>query len=1302
MSSRPISSSTLVGNFTGITASLSTSGAQGVSATSANSVLNLGGMRTSFTPTVAFSPGASLSNLVFRGALAQPAHGATIDLTDDGTVDWEFSSSPGHGSYGWQTQIDSNQAKHSLDIQDTGTLSVRIPTAASVHTLLVGLNPGISASPLTISSGSNQLHQIADSSWTTSVHLISNPQLSSSGTYIDSTGRAWSKIDIQFTSSGSQFNIGSFAIGYNIMENVTGLGQQVKNYHDQNSNNGNVDFVNVPISWSAASGGVGIDGGVYHANVLTNHPFNAPLTWYPNGELQGFNTKHTHLLGNDKIEEIRLTGLDISGDSVIITLTDLDTNPTFSQTSGFEMLKLHSNSSVSEIGEDLVVSWLFEVDWNWNDSAKMTWTAQAYETVDGNLIGIAPAISESGGVAATASENDLQIDSWQVIDANGNNLSDKSSPDYPFWAKSDTQITISGTVRFEDSVDIRPQSTDFQVAISIEGSDALLTSTGVGQWQGVVTLPSNISEANLEPYLIRVGPAIGALGAEDKTLTTPVNILVDSESPFASNLQVNSGQRLIDADGYTWDPNSPLSLQITITDNQALGDSVVMHYWREELDDLNFNGVAEESEYRNISTALPEGIAGERTVTFSGIDVSELQNNAKLSLYFTSKDYAGYNLKNGGSPGVENDMATLIIGINEPTNIPLESLQMDSHNEQLLAGQLHNLTMEVIDANGVDSIDTVVVKLLGVDENKIGAMTWEPRNGAISTQNGSQITLHEVITTKAQGDSWYVSWHFSLDWDFDESLITEYSLPSIVVYDDDELNPVSQISNLADIRWQLDNDLMVTLEEKSDNTPPISESSSQHIYVQPGDDLRFKGKIVYSKSGVALSNIPDQGLEVSLTTMYGSERISAYAEVSEGGVWETGLILPTRPLSMPVLEVEYSITGVTLPGNDLSSLRTKITVDDKSPIVEFTTAPLSLDDQELEALQFSILIIEQGGMSPGDLIVNWAFIRDGFIIENGQSSGAVPYMSNNEGRWSYSGILNFTDGVNVTLVEGDKLIWWVEVVDMAGNIATGTGLSQIDPMNTLFTVLSFDLSVTTIDITLADGSVPRGNEVVEGTEIGIVVQVRNLGTKAGKVTVSLVEDLGDSRNWRNHGEVELTIAPGQTMETERLLFETYGKGDQNLYVNLSGIDRWIANSLLPHCYFVNGNATCDLDVESDMPAVISQDDLESALDGSGLTISIMAMLLLGAAFSIVILLRREKSDESIFYEDDDWEDDENEDDEIDEDEIEEDEVEQSQEKQASVINSSDDSEKPTLESASKLLTSTVQSVEGDESSEEED
>ena len=73
------------------------------------------------------------------------------------------------------------------------------------------------------------------------------------------------------------------------------------------------------------------------------------------------------------------------------------------------------------------------------------------------------------------------------------------------------------------------------------------------------------------------------------------------------------------------------------------------------------------------------------------------------------------------------------------------------------------------------------------------------------TSNDSQLTLNDVITTQGSGDSWSVSWHFTIGLDFDENVMPEYALPAIVVYDDDDLNPVALLTNLGEIRWQLDN-----------------------------------------------------------------------------------------------------------------------------------------------------------------------------------------------------------------------------------------------------------------------------------------------------------------------------------------------------------------------------------------------------------------------------------------------------------------------------------------------------------------
>ena len=63
-------------------------------------------------------------------------------------------------------------------------------------------------------------YQFPLSNWTTTVVSIANPQFHLQES-IDSNGRNWSMIDVEFSSPLSNvFEIGSFAIGYNLFENV--------------------------------------------------------------------------------------------------------------------------------------------------------------------------------------------------------------------------------------------------------------------------------------------------------------------------------------------------------------------------------------------------------------------------------------------------------------------------------------------------------------------------------------------------------------------------------------------------------------------------------------------------------------------------------------------------------------------------------------------------------------------------------------------------------------------------------------------------------------------------------------------------------------------------------------------------------------------------------------------------------------------------------------------------------------------------------------------------------------------------
>ena len=101
-----------------------------------------------------------------------------------------------------------------------------------------------------------------------------------------------------------------------------------------------------------------------------------------------------------------------------------------------------------------------------------------------------------------------------------------------------------------------------------------------GTFNGTVPLPEGSGTVNLTASLPRTGPITGANGSEDVSSVESVTLRLDEEPPIIRNLFVVQGTQRLPADGHTWDPASPLQLEVTIQDAQALGAEIVAHVWR--------------------------------------------------------------------------------------------------------------------------------------------------------------------------------------------------------------------------------------------------------------------------------------------------------------------------------------------------------------------------------------------------------------------------------------------------------------------------------------------------------------------------------------------------------------------------------------------------------------------------------------------------------------------------------------------------------------------------------------------------
>ena len=224
-----------------------------------------------------------------------------------------------------------------------------------------------------------------------------------------------------------------------IFENVSGITSSVAAYHDsQTQDDPPPEQVSIPVSISAEMGAVSIDGDLDYDFILTNRDFQVPNTMYPNRQLVEISTKHHHLYDNSEIEKITMRGTASDGVVLEFEVTkapqsgwDSTGTPLFSQTSGSSYAALDESASYvdnemhNDGWNDVVVHWMFEVSWGWDDVESIRWVAQAFDSTGETVW---PAVSFSGQSGAKAVENDLQVDSFEVRDEAGRLLSNQYSP----------------------------------------------------------------------------------------------------------------------------------------------------------------------------------------------------------------------------------------------------------------------------------------------------------------------------------------------------------------------------------------------------------------------------------------------------------------------------------------------------------------------------------------------------------------------------------------------------------------------------------------------------------------------------------------------------------------------------------------------------------------------------------------------------------------------------------------------------------------------------------------------------------
>ena len=1138
-----------------------------------------------YSVSVNLPPSEWIDVLAITPTFSDPAANPRIDFLDDGTEDWHFplsdqSSDYGYGHVGWQSFLTgvggySRSWMFTLDGSSSESLTVMVPESASVTTGIVAVSPdgdGFDA-PVTISVASSIIS--GGSGSIPFVTPLSQAQISGIGlmppTHTDSsTGRQWIEIPLEISSSSAQtVYLSSIGLGYQIFENASGLGPGIVDYMESLPDDGSVE-VDLPVSVTCDHGSISIGGSIAYDYLFVNREFSVPNTLFPDREIVEIVTSHHHLFDNAQIDAITLTGTYSEGKSIGFRVQNSadglwgagTSSVTFSQISGDDLAPLQAGSSYvleqihSDGYNDIEVHWLFKVDWGWDDVGVITWEARAND-VNGETLW--PAFAQSGSAGINAVENDLQIDSFEVRDENDRIISNTlDTLFYPYPILEGSTLNVSGSVRFQNTLDKRPSEGDYSVSLNLSGVTHQLQSGEGGSFFGTISTPIGVSEISLSPLMTRVGPGDLTNGAQDTTGIIPVvDITIDSNPPVAGPIQVQTPIGLQPIDGMVVPPSTSFSPFITISEGEARGELLTMRYWREGIDDDDGDGIADQEEYKSKINQLSQGLTGEQQIQFFGIDISTMYNE-QIHIYLEGSDWAGLTYQDGGTgggPGVENSWASAVVaedvmvefagvglgtGSSVGSTFSLDRISKDSLDYFLLPERNHTFKVRLDEPNGFRTIDNITIHLCGYGSEE-GVLWYDPYNDIVSSSESSMVspisTGKEEITSSVTELS--VNFRISWEWEFDEDSLP--CKPRVLVRDG-----LSEIESevLSALSWSLDNRLEAVPEFIQDLTPPTVLAQGTSLYLGQGDTFSVTGAVYHQGTGIKLDGNYGES-SVLLSTIYGSGTYESTGDVMMDGNFSIEMTLPDFQPIEPTTTLTTSILNTPGNSHSVSNTDASVTVDTQSPTVlfnveQFPDSSLTvIETDSLDDVKVTVTILEEIGLNYGPLQVSWEYQRSGQPVAGTQDSGELEWVSTTEERHIYQGQMDFRPNQEFSIREGDRMAFWVTSTDKAGNSVKGLG-GPDSPRSATIRIVEFLGQFQRSQIS------PTKSPIL-GETITISTFWQNPGKSEGTVSVGLYEQKEDG-TWKPsistliNGLEEIYLAPGSSSVKAEFEYQTSEEG----------------------------------------------------------------------------------------------------------------------------------------------------------------
>nr|MBC8517910.1 hypothetical protein [Euryarchaeota archaeon] len=372
----------------------------------------------------------------------------------------------------------------------------------------------------------------------------------------------------------------------------------------------------------------------------------------------------------------------------------------------------------------------------------------------------------------------------------------------------------------------------------------------------------------------------------------------------------------------------------------------------------------------------------------------------------------------------------MVIGVDTDTILLENSFELNTNNDYLLVGQNHQVSMVIEDSNGINTIDEVIIYMAGQTNAPLGEVHIDPREMTATTPTGSYILPGTVTMESLDEASSRLTLNFALDWSFPSNFRENWMMPGVQVIDD--LQTVANVNNIGDLRWNLDNQLTVEIDQLHDLTEPLSSSDPSKLYLGKGDIFAITGTVVYAGSDAEIIELPEN-LQLYASMVANGVTADVTLDLTEA-YFNTTLSVPVGFPSTNSLPVTIDILNIPGVGESLTNTNITLAIDSTPPVAEFPPGVLtSIETDRLSNVDVRINVVESGGMADDGISIHWVYRRGGLNIPGSSGQATLSLESVLGDVWIYSSGIDMQPASHITLGEGDQIAIWLIGGDLAGN-----------------------------------------------------------------------------------------------------------------------------------------------------------------------------------------------------------------------------------------------------------------------------